>query len=495
MEVATQTGARTGTLITGEVLDGKIYSGGWRQTGERLEVHNPATDEHLASVGSSSRDDVLQASKLAAEAQVDWAATPGPERARLLHACADALESAREEIEWWLINEGGGVPQKAAFEVGEAEKELRAAAALTSMPVGEVLPNEQGRISIAKRLPVGVVGVIAPWNFPMILAMRSVAPALALGNSVLLKCDPHTPVCGGLVFARAFEEAGMPENVFQVLPGGVEPGEAICEAPEVRMVSFTGSTRAGKAVGALAGGNLKRVALELGGKSSFIVLDDADLEKAASCGSFGTFFHQGQICMASGRHLVHESVADSYISKLAEHASHLPVGNPATEEVALGPIINRRQIDRVQEIVDDAVGAGADLKAGGKSDPPYFPPTVLANVTRDMRAWNEEIFGPVAPVMTFSDEDEAVAIANDTEYGLSGAVYTSSHERGREIAERLDTGLVHIMDSTVYDDPVAPFGGRGASGNGGRFGGHFSVEEFTEVRWITEQPEPASYPF
>src|SRR3954454_20701364 len=329
MEVATQSGARTGTLITDEVLDGKIYSGGWRQTGERLEVHNPATDEHLASVGSSSRDDVFKASTLAAEAQVEWAATPGPDRARLLHACADALESGRDEIAWWLINEGGGVPQKAAFEVGEASKELRAAAALTSMPVGEVLPNEQGRISMAKRLPVGVVGVIAPWNFPMILAMRSVAPALALGNAVLLKCDPHTPVCGGLAFARAFEEAGMPENVFQVLPGGVEPGEAICEAPEVRMVSFTGSTRAGRAGGALAGGNLKRVALELGGKSSFIVLDDADIEKAASCGSFGTFFHQGQICMGYGWHLVHESIADEYISLLAERGGRLPVGDPA----------------------------------------------------------------------------------------------------------------------------------------------------------------------
>jgi benzaldehyde dehydrogenase (NAD) len=495
MEVATQTEVRTGTLITDEVLDGKIYSGGWQQTSDRLDVHNPATDEHLASVGSAARDDVLKASKLAAEAQPAWAATPGPERAAILNATADALESAHEEIEWWLVHEGGGVPQKAAFEVGEAVKELRAAGALTAGPIGEVLPNEQGRLSMAKRLPVGVVGVIAPWNFPMILAMRSVAPALALGNTVLLKCDPHTPVCGGLAFARAFEEAGMPENVFQVLPGGVEPGEAICEAPEVRMVSFTGSTRAGRAVGALAGGNLKRVALELGGKSSFIVLDDADIEKASSCGSFGTFFHQGQICMASGRHLVHESVADEYISKLAERAARLPVGDPGKEEVALGPIINRRQIDRVQEIVDEAVNAGADLKAGGKGDPPYFPPTVLANMSRDMRAWNEEIFGPVAPVMTFSDEDEAVAIANDTEYGLSGAVYTSSHERGRELADKLDTGLVHIMDSTVYDDPLAPFGGRGASGNGGRFGGHFSVEEFTEVRWITEQPEPASYPF
>jgi benzaldehyde dehydrogenase (NAD) len=210
MEVATQTEVPAGTLITEETLDGRIYSGGWQGTSERLEVHNPATDEHLASVGSAGRDDVFRASKLAAEAQPEWAATPGPEKAAILHAAADALENGREECEWWLVNEGGGVPQKAAFEVGEAKKELRAAAALTSMPIGEVLPNEQGRHSIAKRLPVGVVGVIAPWNFPMILSMRSVAPALALGNAVLLKCDPHTPVSGGLVFARAFEEAGMP---------------------------------------------------------------------------------------------------------------------------------------------------------------------------------------------------------------------------------------------------------------------------------------------
>ena len=210
MELATQTEVRTGSLITEEALDGKIFSDGWRQTSERLEVHNPATGAHLASVGSAGRDDVFNASKLAAAAQPDWAATPGPERAAILHAAADALEDAREEIEWWLVHEGGGVAQKAAFEVGEAEKELREAATLTSLPIGVVLPNEQGRSSIAKRLPVGVVGVIAPWNFPMILSMRSVAPALALGNAVLLKCDPHTPVAGGLVFARAFEQAGLP---------------------------------------------------------------------------------------------------------------------------------------------------------------------------------------------------------------------------------------------------------------------------------------------
>jgi benzaldehyde dehydrogenase (NAD) len=495
MEVATQTEVPTGTLITPEVLDGNIFSGGWRQTGERLEVHNPATDEHLASVGNAARDDVFRASKLAAEAQPGWAATPGPERAAILRAAAYALERHRDEILDRLVTETGVFPGGAAHQLGETEKELREAAALTSRATGELLPNEQGRISIARRVPLGVVGVITPWNYPMVLAMRSVAPALAIGNTVLLKPDPQTPIVGGLAFAAAFEEAGLPDGVLHVLPGGVEAGEAICEAPEVRMVSFTGSTRAGRRVGALAGGNLKRVALELGGKSAFIVLDDADVESASSCGSFGSFYHQGQICMAAGRHIVHEKIAAEYLEALAARAGRLPVGDPAREDVVLGPMINRTQLDRVQEIVDEAAGAGARVLAGGKGDPPYFPPTVLADVTGEMRAWNEEIFGPVAPVRTFSDIDEAVAMANDTDYGLSAGIYTADAAHGREIADRLQTGFVHIGDQPIYDDPIAPFGGVGQSGNGGRFGGDANLDEFTQWRWITERPEPASYPF
>jgi benzaldehyde dehydrogenase (NAD) len=413
----------------------------------------------------------------------------------VLIAAAEALERHREEAERWLVREGGAIPPKAHFEVDFTQSELREAATLVTRATGEVLPDAQGRFSFAVRLPVGVVGVITPWNFPMLLAMRSVAPALALGNAVILKCDPHTPIAGGLVIARAFEEAGMPEGVFHVLPGEVEAGEAICEAPEIGMVSFTGSTRAGRAVGALAGGNLKRVALELGGKSAFIVLDDADPASASSAGAWGTFLHQGQICMAAGRHLVHEKIADAYIEALSERAKHLPIGNPAEEQVAIGPIINSKQLDRVQSIVSEAADGGAEVHAGGTADAPYFPPTVLSNVGRDMRAWNEEIFGPVAPIVTFSDEEEAIALANDTDYGLSAGVYTSSPARGRAVAEKLHTGHVHIGDQPVNDDPGAPFGGVGASGNGGRFGGDANLEEFTQWRWITEREEPATYPF
>ena len=489
------TAEMTGTLLGAEHLDGKLFNGSWIPAAERLDDLEPATGDTLASVGNATPDDVFAASKAAAAAQPGWAALPPRERAAVFHRAADALEANAAEVQGWLVREGGKIPPVADFEIGFVVNELREAATLPSRSMGEILPDAQGRYSIARRLPLGVVGAITPWNMPLILSMRTVAPAMALGNTVVLKTDPQAPVGGGLVIARIFEEAGLPEGVLHVLPGGIEAGEAICDAPEIRMVSFTGSTRAGRLVGARAGGNLKRVALELGGKSSFIVLDDVDVDSAASAGAWGSFVHQGQICMASGRHLVQESIAEKYIEALAAKASHLPVGNPATDQVALGPIINQKQIDRVQEIVSETVDAGGNLRAGGTADGPYFPATVISDMQTSMRGWNEEIFGPVAPIMTFKDEAEAIALANDTEYGLSAGVYTSIPARGRAVADALHTGHVHIGDQSINDDPIAPFGGVGASGNGGRFGGDANLEEFTQWRWITERAEPATYPF
>jgi benzaldehyde dehydrogenase (NAD) len=483
-------------LITDEVLDGRLYSSGWVKASQRITVTEPATGETLAEVGGATPDDVFRAATAAAAAQPAWAETDPYERSRILLAAADALERHSDEIRDWIVREGGSIPPKGEVEVVNGAKELREAASLTTRMKGEVIPGiAEGRLDVAIRVPIGVIGVITPWNFPLILAMRSVAPALALGNAVLLKADPNTPVAGGLVIARAFEEAGLPEGVLHVLPGGADAGEAICNAPEVGMVSFTGSTAAGRKVGAACGANLKKVALELGGKSSFIVLEDADLDAASSAGAWGSFLHQGQICMASGRHLVHESVAAEYLEKLAARAAHLPVGDPNTEQVALGPIINPGQFDKVQAIVKDTIAQGAQVLAGGEGTAPYFPATVLAEMKPDMRAWREEIFGPVAPVMTFSDDAEAIALANDTEYGLSAGVFTSTPGRGRHIANSLKTGMAHINDQSVNDDPRAPFGGLGASGNGGRFGGDANLDEFTAWRWISERGEPARYPF
>jgi benzaldehyde dehydrogenase (NAD) len=359
-----------------------------------------------------------------------------------------------------------------------------------------VLPSlTPGRTSTARRVPIGVVGVITPWNFPIVLAMRSIGPALALGNSVVLKSDPNTPVTGGVVIARVFEEAGLPEGVLHVLGGGAEVGQALVEDPNVRMISFTGSTRTGRLVGEAAGRGLKRIVLELGGNSPLIVLEDADLEAASSAGAWGSFLHQGQICLAVSRHLVHESIVEDYLAALTERAARLTVGNPATHEVALGPIINEKQVERVQRIVDETVGAGASALVGGTHDGLFYPATVLRDVLPEMAAFREEIFGPVAPVTTFSTDAEAVELANATEYGLAAAVQSGSRARAAELAESLNAGMVHINDQTVNEEPPAPFGGFKSSSNGGHFGGVSQLELWTEWQWLTSRENAAPFPF
>ena len=321
------------------------------------------------------------------------------------------------------------------------------------------------------------------------------APALALGNAVVLKPDPRTAVCGGVILARVFEEAGLPEGLLHVLPGGPGAGEALITHPLVRVISFTGSTAVGRHIGALAGQHLKRIHLELGGNSALIVLDDADLDKAASAGAWGSFLHQGQICMTTGRHLVHEAVYDDYVSRLAAKADHLPVGNPATGQVALGPIIDERQRDKIHGLVTASVDAGARLAAGGTYEGLFYQPTVLADVEPSMPAYANEVFGPVAPVIRFSTADEAAKLAADTEYGLSLGILTGDVTRGLDLARRIPTGIVHINDQTVDDSPNTPFGGIFASGTGARFGGTANLDAFTDTRWVTVRGEIAPYPF
>jgi benzaldehyde dehydrogenase (NAD) len=348
---------------------------------------------------------------------------------------------------------------------------------------------------VARRVPVGVVGVITPWNFPVVLAMRSVAPALALGNAVVLKPDAGTPVTGGVLVARMFEEAGIPAGLLHVLPGGAEVGTAIVAHPGVDMVSFTGSTAVGRAVGEAAGRALKRVVLELGGNSPLIVLEDADIESASSAGAWGSFLHQGQICMSTSRHLVHADVLEQYLAALVARAERLPVGNPAVEQVALGPIINERQLTRVQRIVDESVEQGAVVLTGGTASGLFYPATVLRDVAPAMPAFAEEIFGPVAPVTVFRDDDEAVELANATGYGLAAAVQSGSAERAARLAERLRAGMVHVNDQTVNEESPAPFGGFGISGNGGHFGGAANLEAFTEWQWMTSRATSPVFPF
>ncbi|MEV2275310.1 benzaldehyde dehydrogenase [Nocardiopsis sp. NPDC049922] len=485
----------TPDLLDPELWTGRIFSDGWRDAAADAPVTEPATGAELGRVGVASPADVAEATERAARAQRDWAALPHRERARVLRRAGDVLESHASQVQDWLIRESGSIPAKAAIEVSVSVRECEEAAALASAPLGELLPTDQDRLSLTRRVPVGVVGVIAPFNFPLILAMRSIAPALALGNAVVLKPDPRTSVSAGAAIARIFEEAGLPEGLLHVLPGGADTGQALVTDPRVRVISFTGSTAAGRAVGELAARHLKRAHLELGGNSAFIVLDDADLDAAVGLGAWGSFLHSGQICMASGRHLVHSSLAGEYVERLAAKAEALPVGDPATGEVALGPIIDARQVERVHELVTATVKAGARLAAGGTHEGLFYRPTVLADVTRDMPAYAQEVFGPVAPVLAFDTLDEAAELAADSEYGLSLGITTSDVGKGMALAERIPSGMAHINDQTVNDEAVSPFGGVGNSGFGRVGGPAANIESFTETRWITVRTRAAVYPF
>jgi benzaldehyde dehydrogenase (NAD) len=484
-------------LLDGAAWQGKIFSNGWNDAkGGTIDSVEPATGDVLGTVGLANAEDIAQAAISAKAAQPEWAGRTGPERAALIRKAARVLEDNRAEVETWLVREGGGVPGKAAFEVDLVLGEFWEAAALPTQPWGHLLPSsEPGRESIARRVPVGVVGVISPWNFPQILSMRAVIPALALGNAVILKPDIQTAIVGGTMVARIFEEAGLPEGLLHVLAGDAEPGAALASDPNVAMISFTGSTAVGREVGAAAGRTLKRVSLELGGNNALIVLDDADLEVASSSGAWGAFLHQGQVCMTAGRHIVLESVADEYIDLLAKRAANLPVGNPHTDQVALGPLINAKQVENVDRIVNETVAAGAEVRAGGVHDGLFYSPTVLAGVTPSMAAFKEEIFGPVAPVVVVRDEAEAIRVANDTEYGLTAAIQTGSVARGLELAKQINTGIIHVNDQTLNNDAYAPFGGVGASGNGSRFGSQSSWDEFTTWQWVTSREQAHAFPF
>jgi benzaldehyde dehydrogenase (NAD) len=483
-------------LMSDKTWHGQLYSDGWTAPhGGDAPVVEPATGKEIGRTGIADTDDLARATARAKEVQRDWAATSFEERAAVLRRAGTLFERCAADIERWLVREAGSIPPKAGVETHVAAQECYEAAALASRPLGEILPTALDRLSLARRVPVGVVGVIAPFNFPLILGIRSVAPALALGNTVVFKPDPRTAVSGGVSIARVFEEAGLPPGVLHVLPGGPDVGAALATDPLVRLVSFTGSTAAGRKVAELAGRHLKRVHLELGGNSALLVLDDADVTLAVSAGAWGSFLHQGQICMTAGRHLVHEKVADAYVAALAEHAEALPVGDPATGQVALGPLIDAGQRDKVHALVTSTVDSGARLAAGGRYEGLFYRPTVLDAVRPEMPAYAQEVFGPVAPVVRFGDLDEAVTLAADSGYGLSLGILTGNPMRGLALAERIPTGIVHINDQTVNDEAVAPFGGVLDSGTGVRFGGNANLDAFTETRWITMRGDIPAYPF
>jgi benzaldehyde dehydrogenase (NAD) len=483
-------------FLAQDAWSGMIFSSGWgRAKGGVYDVTAPADGSHVGKVGNGNTADVAHAAAAAAAAQPAWEATAPAARAKILRDAADALEANREELIPWIIRETGSIFPKAAIEIEHSAGFLRAAADAAMEDTRRVVQSLDGRDEEVIRVAHGVVGVISPFNFPLILSVRAIAAALATGNAVIHKPDPRTPITGGVIIARIFEAAGLPADLLHIIPGGAEVGTALCEDKNIAMVSFTGSPNVGAKVGEACGRNLKKVQLELGGKNALIIQDDADFDLAAANAAWGTWLHQGQICMATGMILAPAAMADKLAAELATKAGRLPVGNPATEQCALGPLISDSQAALVKAIVDDAVAKGAKLLAGGTPNGRMFPATVLSGVKPGMRAFEEEIFGPVAVVVAYDNDDHAVELANMSEFGLAAGLIAKDTVRARKLGMRLRVGHLHINDQTVMASPNAPFGGRGKSGNGSRISGPAIWEEFTQWVWITSRPDAVMYPF
>ena len=478
-----------------------FVNGEWRDApdGRTFPDVNPATGEAFTRIPAADAETARAAMAAADRARTEWGNLQPAVRAGIVLKAAQIWERRQDDLAEMLITETGAVRAKAGFEVGYCVELIRQAAALTYQASGEVAPsNVSGKINYFMRKPVGVVSVISPWNFPYLLTLRAVAPALALGNAVVLKPSEETPLAGGLLVAEVFEEAGLPPGVLNVITcarADVEAvGDVLVTHPAVGVISFTGSTATGRALAEKAGRHLKRIVLELGGKSPLIVLEDADLDLAVSAAAFGGFFHQGQICMAATRIVVEHPLAEALAAQLVEKIGTLKMGDPRDPQTAIGPITSPTQLAKVRAHVEDAVAKGAKVLVGGRGRDQYFEPTLLTGVTPDMRCYHEETFGPVVTLIPVKNADEAVRVANDTTYGLSAAIITGDPERGMALAERIQSGIVHVNDSTVHDEPHAPFGGIKGSGLG-RHGGRAAIEAFTEQRWVSLQTERRHYPF
>jgi acyl-CoA reductase-like NAD-dependent aldehyde dehydrogenase len=466
---------------------------------EVYDDFNPYTGEVFAKGASGKRADAKRAVEAAAAAFPAWSQTLPAERQTLFLKAADLLEKKRDEIVAILQEETGCTFPFAMFQSMFTPSLLREAASQVHQPTGEVIPADlPGAFYLAIRQPIGVIAGIAPWNAPLILSLRAICMPIAYGNTAILKPSMESAAAGGVIIAEIFHEAGFPKGVLNLVTNGPgksnEIGDEFIENPTVRRINFTGSSAVGRQLAEKAGRYLKRVSLELGGQNPMIILRDADLENAVNAAAFGGFLHQGQICMSTRRVIVEKPIAKEFTEKFVKKVSALKVGNPKEPDTIIGPIINQQQFDHVKNSVDAAVRDGAKILCGGKFKGLCYYPTVLTNVKPGTPFSCEETFGPVVSLIEAKDADEAVAVANDTAYGLSAAVVTGDFVKGMSVAERIESGVVHINDQTVGDEPQVPFGGVKDSG-WGRFGGRAALEEFTELRWISMQRTPRHFPF
>ncbi|TIN30808.1 MAG: aldehyde dehydrogenase [Mesorhizobium sp.] len=478
----------------GLLIDGDKRNASGAASYERMD---PFTGKLATRAAAASVADANAAVEAAAAAFATWSKTGPGERRALLSKAADVMASKVGEFTKLMMEETGATGPWAGFNVMLAANMLREAAAMTTQVSGEIIPSDKpGTLAMAIRQPAGVCLGIAPWNAPVILGTRAIAMPIACGNTVVLKASELCPGTHRLI-GQVLVEAGLPKGVINVVTNDPKDAASIVEAlvahPSVKRVNFTGSTKVGRIIAELAGRHLKPALLELGGKAPLLVLDDADIDAAVNAATFGAFMHQGQICMSTERLIVDEKIADEFVSKLAARASKLPAGDPRGH-VVLGSLISSQAADKMEELVADAVAKGARLVAGGKRTGTVVEATLLDHVTPAMRVYAEESFGPVKPVIRVKGEDEAVRVANDTEYGLSSAVFSRDIKRAFAVAARIEAGICHINGPTVGDEAQMPFGGVKGSGYG-RFGGKASIAEFTDLRWVTIEDPGQHYPF
>jgi len=462
-----------------------------------FERHDPVTGDVATIAPAASVEDARTAAGAAGKAYPEWSATAPALRRSLLLKAADALDAMAPEITSTATAETGATAPWIGFNCMLGAGMLREAASMTTQITGEVIPaNKPGTLAMAQRKPLGVCLGIAPWNAPVILGVRAIAMAIACGNTAILKASELCPATH-LAIGEAFRRAGFPDGVLNVVTNAPEDAadvvSALISAPEVRHINFTGSTSVGRIIAQKAATHLKPVLLELGGKAPMVVLDDADLDGAVNGAAFGAFMNQGQICMSTERIIVHQGIAEKFVEALAAKAAALPAGNPR-EKVVLGSLVTREAAEKMDALMEDATAKGGHVVAGGKRDGAIVEATLIDNVTPDMRIYAEESFGPVKSIIRVADDDEAIRVANDTEYGLSAAVYSSDIQRARYVADRIESGICHINGPTVGDEAQMPFGGVKDSGYG-RFGGRAGVDSFTSIRWVTIEDPHQHYPF
>ncbi|HEX6462704.1 MAG TPA: aldehyde dehydrogenase family protein [Candidatus Saccharimonadales bacterium] len=478
------------------------YIGGqWRpgKSSRTLEVKDPYTHEVVTSFQIATKEDVDEAYKTASEAQTAWANTPPQVRRAVFEKAWQWVDTHFDEIVDILTREGGSTFLKAAFEISLVSDFLRSAAALTMSPVGTLLPSPEAEKE--NRLyyePVGVVSVISPFNAPFFLSLRPTAPALALGNAVVLKPHELTPMASGTLLARMFEAAGLPAGLLNVIVTDIEEvGDAFIEHPVPQVISFTGSAPTGKHIAEVGGRHLKKVISELGGNSAFVVLEDADVELAVNAAVFSRFTHQGQICMSANRVIVHENVYDEFLKRYTEKVATLPVGDPRDKKTIIGPLIEPKQAELLEKQVAEAIENGAQLTLEAKpreAGSGLCAPVVLTNVTPENPASQVEFFGPVVVFMKCKNDAEAVQLANATPYGLSGAVHSKNIDRATQVAKQIHTGMIHVNNGTIADEAAVPFGGIGDSGIG-RLNGEASLQAFTRTKWVSVHHGTPKFPY